>query len=283
MEKRLGRGLAALIAETENFGKSKEKVEMLKITEIAPNPFQPRKRFGEKQMEELINSIKEKGIIQPILVRPVEKGYELIAGERRLRAATELSMNEIPAIVRTDINDAASLEISIIENIQREELNPIEEAVAYQQLIEQFGYTLDNVGLMVGKDKSTISNSLRLLSLSEDIRVYIEEGKISSGHAKALLSIPGEHKRRKIAETILEKGISVRETEQLVYRVLGTIPRQKKEKNPEIAELEEQLRHKFGTKVNILQGKKRGKIEIQYFSDNDLHRLLQMLLCSDKV
>ncbi len=278
MEKRLGKGLDALISEEATLGKGKEKVEKVKLTELVPNPFQPRKRFGEEKMEELTSSIREKGVIQPILVRPVSSGYELIAGERRWRAAQKLNLEEIPAIVRKDIDDANSLEISLIENIQREELNPVEEANAYQELIDQFAYTLERIGQMMGKDKTTISNSLRLLTLSEEIKEYLEEGKLSTGHAKALLSIVSEAKRKKIAKTILRKGISVRETEQLVRRITEPKRAAKKTKDPETMSLEEELQHKLGTKVSIIQGKKRGRIEIQYFSNEDLERLLKLIL-----
>ena len=276
MDKRLGKGLSALI--TEDVGKSKEKVEKIKLVDIVPNPFQPRKRFTTDKMKELTNSIREKGVIQPVLVRSVGGKHELVAGERRWRAAQELQLEEIPAIIREDISAVNSLEISLIENIQREELNPIEEANAYQELVGQFEYTLDKVGQMVGKDKTTISNSLRLLALSDDIKAYVEDGKISAGHAKALLSVPAEQKRRRIARTIVRKGISVRETEQLVKSITQPGVKAKKGKDPEAMRVEEALQHKLGTKVSIRQGKKRGRIEIQYFSNEDLQRLLRILL-----
>ncbi|MFH1395635.1 MAG: ParB/RepB/Spo0J family partition protein [Candidatus Omnitrophota bacterium] len=276
MDKRLGKGLGALISESQS--EDKKKVDTIKVVDIVPNPFRPRKKFAEKRMEDLINSLKEKGVIQPILVRPAGKLYELIAGERRWRAAQELNMEEIPAIIRDDIDDANSLEISLIENIQREELNPIEEATAYKELIDQFEYTLDKVGQMMGKDKTTISNSIRLLALSEEIRKDIEDGKLSTGHAKALLSVANEYKRKKISNIIIQKGLSVRETEQLVKRIGEPKTQTKKSKNPEMMQIEEELRHKLGTKVNIYQGKKRGKIEIQYFSNEDLQRILSLVL-----
>ena len=277
MEKRLGKGLSALISE-EATGKFKEKVEKLKVKDIIPNPFQPRKKFNTGKMEELVNSLREKGIIQPILVRPSGAGYELIAGERRWRAAQELGVEEIPAIIRGDIDDANSLEISLVENIQREELNPIEEANAYQELIQGFGYTLDKVGKMMGKDKTTISNSLRLLSLPEEVRKYVEEGILSTGHAKALLSVVSPHRIKQIAKTIVKKGYSVRETEAIVQRINGGKTTLRQRKDPEVAQVEEQLQHKLGTKVNIYQGKKRGRIEIQYFSNDDLQRVLRIIL-----
>ena len=276
MEKRLGKGLEALISE--EVSKGKEKVEKLRLTDIVPNPFQPRKIFNAGKMDELIGSLREKGVIQPLLVRPTGEGYELIAGERRWRAAKELNIEELPAIIREDIDDANCLELSLIENIQREELNPIEEASAYQALISQFGYTLDKVGQMMAKDKTTISNSLRLLTLPEEIRAYLENGQLSVGHAKALLSITNTQRMKILAKNILKKGLSVRETEQLVQKVPGTRVKTRTNKAPEIIQTEETLQHKLGTKVRIFQGKKRGRIEIQYFSNEDLQRLLNLML-----
>ena len=276
MEKRLGKGLDALISQ--DVSKPKEKVEKISLKDIVPNPFQPRKRFAEEKMAELVSSLREKGVIQPILVRTKGDGYELIAGERRWRAAQELDIEEIPAIIRDDIDDANSLEISLIENIQREELNPIEEANAYQELIGQFEYTLEKVGKMMGKDKTTISNSLRLLSLTDEIKDMIEDGQLSAGHAKALLAVTSEAKRKKLAKTIISKGLSVREAEYLVRRLLEPVTRAKKTKDPETLTIEEQLQHRLGTKVNILQGKKRGKVEITFFSNEDLDRILKIIL-----
>jgi len=276
MEKRLGKGLNALISDDAS--KGKEKVAKVSLKDIVPNPFQPRKRFGEEKMEELISSIKEKGVIQPILVRTIAKGYEIIAGERRWRAAQALQMEEVPTIIKPDVDDASSLELSIIENIQREELNPIEEANAYKNLIGKFGFKLDMVGQVVGKDKTTISNSLRLLTLSEEIQACVESGDISTGHAKVLLSVASDQKRHRLARTILSKGISVREAEQLAGGMGAARKKVKKIKDPETARAEEELQHKLGTKVTIHQGKKRGRIEIQYFSNEDLSRLVNMIM-----
>ena len=279
MEKRLGRGLDALIPVDAGIGNTKEKVEKLRISDIIPNKFQPRKTFDNEKMTELVDSIRSKGIIQPILVRPsFSGGYEIIAGERRFRAAQALQMEEIPALVRRDISDSDSLELSIIENIQRDELNAVEEARAYQELIDRFEHTLEKVGEMVGKNKTTISNSLRLLSLAPEILSYIEKGKMSAGHAKAILSLSSDSKRKKLAAIIVRRGISVREAEELARRVEEPRSRTRAGKDPELARMEDELQHKFGTKVNILQGKKRGRIEIQYFSNEDLQRLVRILL-----
>ncbi|MDD4957330.1 MAG: ParB/RepB/Spo0J family partition protein [Candidatus Omnitrophica bacterium] len=276
MEKRLGKGLSALISE--DISSARGKVEQVRISEVSPNPFQPRKRFNENALGELINSIREKGVIQPILVRQKESGYELVAGERRLRAAQALGVEEIPAIIRTDIDDANSLEISLIENIQREELNPVEEARAYQELINKFAYTLEKVGQMMGKDKSTISNSLRILALGDKILGLIEDGKLSQGHAKTVLSIESTHRREYVADMIVKKGMSVREAEHYIRRTEEPKKRPSRLKDPNVLSVEEQLKHKYGTKVTIFQGKKRGKIEIQYFSQEDLNRIIGMLI-----
>ena len=275
MEKRLGKGLEALISSAP--GKSKEKVEKISLKDIVPNPFQPRKTFKEEKMEELMNSIKTKGVIQPILVRPIGEGFELIAGERRFRAAQALNFADVPAIIK-EIGDEDSLEISLIENIQREELNPIEEARAYQQLIGKFSYTLDKVGIMMGKDKSTISNSLRLLTLDEEIQKYLEEGRISTGHAKVLLSVPSPFKRKRLAQTVFKHGLSVRQVEELVKKETPGRKKVTKMVDPDVLKIEEDLQHHFGTKVSIQQGKKRGRIEIQFYSSSDLERLLTLLL-----
>jgi ParB family transcriptional regulator, chromosome partitioning protein len=276
VEKRLGKGLDALISG--DVTKARERVEKVGIKLLAPNPFQPRKRFSGPKMEELVNSLREKGIIQPILVRDKGASYEIIAGERRWRAAQEIGLEEVPVIVRKDVDDANSLEISLIENIQREELNPVEEGAAYRELIDKFEYTLDKVGQMMGKDKTTVSNSLRILSLSPEILDLLEEGKISAGHAKALLAAPNEQRRKKVLQAILKKGLSVRETENLVRRSGVSLSGGARRKDAEIESVEEKLQHKFGTRVVLKHGKKRGRIEIQYFSKEDLERILRLLL-----
>jgi len=275
MEKRLGKGLDALIPEAPS--KPKEKIATLKVSEIIPNRAQPRKVFKEEKMEDLLRSIQEKGVIQPVLVRPTDSGYELIAGERRWRAAKELSIDQIPALVMKDIDDASSLEISLIENIQRDELNPIEEANAYRELVDRFDYTLDKVGRMLGKDKTTVSNSIRLLNLSDQIQSFLSDGTITAGHAKALLAISNERRRKKLAENIVKKGLSVREAEQFAREEPGSKKKTSRIKDPETLHVEERLQHHFGTKVSIHQGKKRGRIEIQFYSNDDLARLLGLI------
>ena len=274
----LGRGLDALIPS--NPDNLREKVLMINISQIQASRFQPRLNFSPEKIDELAKSIKEKGIIQPVLVRLAgEDRYELIAGERRLRAAQKLGLTELPAIVRR-VADADLLEMSIIENIQREELNSVEEAKAYRRLAQEFGLTQDTIADRVGKDKSSISNLLRLLNLPDMIQDYLSKNMISFGHAKALLSIHDEKRQILFCEEIIEKGLSVRQAE------LGFshTPKRsaKRIKNPvstdaDIRHLEEKLQHALGTKVRIHPGKKRGRIEIEYYSLEDLDRVLKLL------
>ncbi len=277
MEKKvLGRGLEALI--TQDSGQAKEKVQHLKTEHIHASRFQPRLTFSQEKIEELARSIQEKGVIQPILVRAVtEDRYELIAGERRWRAVKHLGLGEIPAIVRR-VADADLLEISIIENIQREELNPIEEAKAYRRLAQEFGHTQDNIANRVGKDKTSISNLLRILNLPDKVQDYISKNMISFGHAKVLLSLGDSKQQILFCERIIQKGLSVRQFEQITggYRS-RTKSSHIRQENVELKAMEEKLQHVLGTKVRIYHGKKRGKIEIEYYSLNDLNRLLKIL------
>lgn len=274
----LGRGLEALIPISQE--NSHEKVLMIKIDQIAASRFQPRMNFSAEKIDELAKSIKEKGIIQPVLVRSTgENHYELIAGERRLRAAKKLGLTEMPAIVRR-VADADLLEMSIIENIQREELNAVEEAKAYRRLAQEFGLTQDTIADRVGKDKSSISNLLRILNLPQIIQDVIAKNLITFGHAKALMSIHDEKRQIAFCEEIIEKGLSVRQAE-LGFSHYGKRRAKTKKNNisadADIRNLEETLQHALGTKVRIYPGKKRGKIEIEYYSLEDLDRVLKLL------
>ena len=273
----LGRGLEALIPQAP--ADSKEKVQSLKVEQIITSRFQPRLTFSQEKIQELASSIREQGVIQPVLVRMVDVDrYELIAGERRLRAVKHLGLLEIPAIVRR-VADADVLEMSIIENIQREELNALEEAKAYRRLAQEFGHTQDHIANRVGKDKTSVSNLLRLLNLPEKIQEYLSSNLISFGHAKALLSLHDEKRQSQICERIVTKGLSVRQAEQLTgggHR-LKTKGSKRKEQDHEIRSMEEKLQHTLGTKVRIHHGKKRGKIEIEYYSLDDLDRVLRLL------
>ena len=272
----LGKGLEALIPQTQV--DSREKVQLLKTEQISTSRFQPRLKFSQEKIEELSRSIREQGVIQPILVRAVDADrYELIAGERRLRAIKHLGVTEIPAIVRR-VADADVLEMSIIENIQREELNALEEAKAYRRLAQEFGHTQDHIANRVGRDKTSVSNLLRLLNLPEKIQDYLSDNLISFGHAKALLSLQDGKRQLQLCERIIKRSLSVRQAEQLTggHRVRSRVSRHR-EPDAQLRALEEKLQHAFGTKVRIHHGKKRGKIEIEYYSLDDLDRVLRLL------
>jgi ParB family chromosome partitioning protein len=282
MEKRaLGRGLNALIPQREVvFVKNAaESIVRIPLSQVKANKYQPRSEFNKEKLNDLVNSIKEKGVIQPVLVRRSIDGYELIAGERRLRAATMLKLEDIPAIIK-DVNDVDMLEIALIENIQREELNPIEEAKAFERLTTEFNFSQDKIAQMLGKDKSTISNSLRLLGLPQKIQESVSKGVISAGHAKALLGLPTENERCRACNVVINRGLSVRETEKLVERrrdETGT------KKNPakrdhNLDSIATEIQQVLGTRVKIFHGKKRGTIQIEYYSVEDLNRILDIIV-----
>ena len=279
MEKRaLGKGLSALIPTKDpNISAPQSGVLEIPISQIRANKYQPRTDFKQDKLNDLVNSIREKGVVQPVLARKVQDGYELIAGERRLRAAKTLGLEKIPAILK-NVADVDMLEISLIENIQRQELNAIEEAVAYQRLITEFDFTQESVAKVLGKDRSTVANILRLLNLPKKIQGYISSGDITAGHAKAILSLPTEKAQVSACGVIIKKGLSVRESEALVARrLLGARPATAEKKDRGISEIENQLQQIFGTRVVIVHGKKRGKIQIEYYSNDDLNRILDML------
>jgi ParB family transcriptional regulator, chromosome partitioning protein len=273
----LGKGLGALIPEKgipEADGKKAPQI--CGIEEIQPNPFQPRKVFSEEQLQELIYSIREKGILQPLLVRRRGNGFELIAGERRWRAAQKAGMKEVPILVK-DVSDSEMLELSLVENIQREDLNPIEEAEAYKRLMEQFDLTQEEISKKVGKDRTTITNTVRLLKLPPEIKQSLAEGKISMGHARAFLSLEGIEKQRLLLKRLLMGGLSVRQTESLVKRFRSHNSPVSRKTNPEWSGLMEELQRILGTKVRIVGKRKRGKIEIEFYSLDELDRILELL------
>ncbi len=281
MEKRaLGKGLGALIPPREVIfvdTEKGEKIISLALDHVKTNKYQPRVDFKEEKLNELIKSIKEKGIIQPVLVRKVHDGYELIAGERRLRAAKRLQLEKIPAIVK-EVSDLDMLEISLIENIQREELNAIEEANAFERFISEFNFTQEKIAQVLGKDKSTVSNTLRLLSLPKKIQDQVSKDAISAGHARALLSLATENEQIRVCNLIINKGLSVRETERLVSRRMPGTRRREVKVNPDIDDVASQLQHVLGTRVRITHGKKRGSIQIEYYSTEDLNRILDIIV-----
>lgn len=285
MEKRvLGRGLAALIPEKQTTGTMQELesniqqgVKNIPIDKLKANKYQPREDFNQEALDDLAASIKEKGFIQPVLVRLKDNEYELIAGERRLRAAKKLGYKEIPAIIK-EASDLDSLELSIIENIQREDLNPIDQAKAYKRLQEEFNMTQEKVADTIGKDRATVANILRLLNLPAKIQEYVSRGTISMGHARAVLSLAKEAEQIRLCTKIIKDDLSVRETESYAKKFAFDKPKVKTNKdNPDLESLEQELREVFGTKIKILKSKKGGKIEIEFYSDADLSRVVTLL------
>lgn len=258
-----------------------EKVLIMKISAVEPNREQPRKNFREEGIEELASSIAQYGIIQPLLVQKRDDYYEIIAGERRWRAAMKAGLKEVPVIVK-DYTNREAVEISLIENIQREDLNPIEEALAYERLITEFEMTQEEVAGRVSKSRSAVTNSLRLLRFEGDIRQMIIQGDISEGHARTLLGLPNEEMQKLLADRIIKDKLSVRDTEKLVKKLTSTKPKKAKEKDFQkeaiLNNLSEQLKNVFGTKVSIIEkARSKGKIEIEYYSDDELNRIFEML------
>ena len=274
----LGKGISALIPERESEEKG-ARITYVKLDEIKPSPFQPREDFDSRHMEELTQSIKEKGVIQPILTRRKGEYYEIIAGERRFRAAKLLNLKELPIIIK-DAADRDCLELSLIENIQRQELNPIEEAHAYQYLIDKFNITQEKIGEVLGKARVSVTNTLRLLRLPQEIQEEIRKGRISFAHGRSLLEIGDANQQRHLAQEIISKRLSVRELENLIKRLRGRITRAKPKTavgEPYLAVLEEELQRIFATKVRISKRKKRGHILIEFYSQEDLERIVNRL------
>lgn len=278
----LGRGLDALFSEQVPTGErkkevvtSKDSVRYLPIHEITPNDNQPRKFFDPEKIDELASSILEHGLIQPIIVREKDKGYEIVAGERRFRAAIKAGLKEVPTLVR-DLDDEENMLLAIIENMQREDLNPIEEAEGLNQMIENFKMTQEAVSKSVGKSRPYITNALRLLKLPEYIKDSILKGKLSQGHARALIGLDDD-KQRKIFDEVIKKDLSVRETERLAKKDGKKKAPKKRAKNVDLITIEAELKEHLGTKVNIIEQGKRGKIEIEYYSKEELERLIDLL------
>ncbi len=275
----LGKGLSALIPENVQLEKG-ETIAYVNISDIRENTLQPRKEFNQEKLSDLISSIKEKGVLQPLLLRSKEQGYELIAGERRLRAAQALKIEKVPAIIKT-ASDQEALVLALIENIQREELNAIEEANAYRKLIDDFNLTQDVVAQSVGKNRTTITNVLRLLSLPEEIQKSVSSGDFSMGHARALLAIKDVAKQKSLWKKAIKKGFSVRELENFISVQVAAQDKKKnfssEQKDQHVAFIEEELQRSLGTKVRIKERKKRGTIVIEYYSLDDLERLINLL------
>jgi len=287
VNKRLGKGLDALIPPLDV--REDDQVIFISLDKLRPNPYQPRKKFDDKSIEELGQSIKEHGVIQPIIVRSVIKGYEIIAGERRWRASMQAELDKIPAVVRS-LSDREVMEIALIENIQREDLNAIEIAESYQNLIEQFNLTQEELSAKVGKSRPHIANFLRILQLPEEIKEYVSRGTLSMGHARAIVGIEGNVRRKSLANKAIERQWSVRELEEAIkedqHKDQQTILKKDSRKDrvdPFIGAIEENLRTRLKTKVKIKQYKDKGKIEISYFSNDDLERLLRLLATEESV
>ena len=293
MEKKaLGRGLSALISssrEVEEVLKKEIPLEpragqekgvlYLEMTKLIPNRLQPRTDFNEEHLNELAASIKEKGVLAPILVRRVGEKYEIIAGERRFRAARQLKIDRVPVVVR-DVDDKEALVLSIVENIQRQELNPMEEARAFEKLSKEFSLTQEDIAKAVSKDRSTVANTLRLLNLPAEVQKAIASGKLSFGHGKALLGLDSVPQQIKLTQMVLSKSLSVRELEAYIISHQSLIQKKRrvvKEKDPYVIDLENQLQKIFGTKVRIFVFKKRGKIQIEYYSNEDRDRIIKIL------
>jgi ParB family chromosome partitioning protein len=298
----LGRGLGALlggspvakpsvpasivtaIQEPPPEGDARDSVQRVPLGRIIPCPFQPRKDFSAETLRELADSIKEQGIVQPLIVRERDGHLELIAGERRWRAAQLLGLQEVPVIIRL-ADDRAVLELALIENLQRENLNPVEEAQGYSQLIEQFQLTQEDVATKVGKSRVVVANALRLLKLPPELQGYLRVGRLSVGHAKAILGLNGDKQQKLAAERILRDGLNVRQTEALVSHLLAretvaapkVAPLTPAAKDAHVANLENRLRERLGTKVSLRYSQGKGNLEIVFFSDAELERILQIL------
>jgi len=279
MSKRgLGKGLEALIPKVEY--KEKELVIEMDTESLTPNLFQPRKNFDKEKMEELKESIRKHGIIQPIVVRKMASGYEIVAGERRLKAAKEIGLKKIPAIIKI-LNNEKSLEIALVENIQREDLNPIEQANSFKRLIDEFNLTQQELAEVTGKSRALVANTTRLLKLNPEIQKNISEGKISFGHAKLLLSIEDEEVQSAVCDRIISNDLSVRDTERLIKNIEKVQKKQFKVTNISIEhfpEVEGRLREILGTKISILYDGKKGKINIEFYNKEDLRRIVNLLL-----
>ena len=278
---RLWRGLSALIPDISTEIDKKD-IITIDLKNIYPNQDQPRRVFDEEKIKILSESIKNYGVLQPIVLKPDDKGkYMIIAGERRYRASKLARKSDIPAVIK-DIPMKDIMEIALIENLQREELNPIEEALAYRSLIKNYEVTQEEISEAVGKSRPHITNTLRLLNLPQKIMDMIDQGQITAGHGKALLRVNDENLQLELANKVIAEELSVRATEALAKKIcednIKEVPKKSKEKDVFIVDVEEKLRNIFGTKVNISKGKKKGKIEIEYYNEDDLNNIVSMLL-----
>src|SRR5438105_4196886 len=276
--------IPATIPDISDVPDTRPRVQHIALEKIRPCSLQPRKDFSAEALRELADSIKEQGIVQPLIVRERDGALELIAGERRWRAAQLLGLSEVPVILR-QADDRSVLELALIENLQRENLNPLEEATGYAQLIEQFGLKQEEVATKVGKSRTAVTNALRLLKLPANIQTFVRDGRLSVGHAKVLLGLTTENTQRQAAERILKEGLNVRQAEVLVAALQQREPRpqskgenrDERSKDPHLASMEDKLRERFGTKIHLRYAQGKGALQISFFSDAELERILQIL------
>ncbi len=274
----LGRGLSALIPGADL---ARMSVQELPLADLEINPFQPRKHFNQAALEELASTIRDHGILTPVVVRRVSDGFQIVAGERRIRAARLAGLTHVPAIIR-DASDSQALQMALVENLQREDLNPLEAAEAYQRLVDEFGLTQEELAARLGRDRSSVANSLRLLRLPKRVRDDVAEGTLSEGHARALLGLEKTSDQLKARDEVVRRGLNVRGTEALVRRWRGAGPKTVRQasQDPNVGALEDQLRTALGTRVKIVADGKGGTLHITYFSSDDLTRIADIILGS---
>ncbi len=275
-ERKLGRGLDSLLGQARPV--DGEEVRKIALGQVEPGRFQPRQEFASKELQELASSIEQNGLLQPIIVRPGGAGYEIVAGERRWRAAKLAGLDEIPAIVRR-YDDEQALVLALVENVQRTDLNPIDKAQAYRRLSQQLGQTHEEVAKRLGLDRSSVSNMIRLLGLPEEVRELVRQRALSMGHARALLGLADDADQLRVAEKIVRDELSVRATESLVRQDKDAPPtrRTSPRKTPQVMALEDELRALLGTKVKIIDKRGKGRIQIEYYSSDEFQRLLEKL------
>lgn len=280
----LGRGLGALLVETvgEVYSDTPDSLLLreLHLEDVKPNPNQPRRTFDEDELSELADSIRHNGVLQPIVVRPLNGGYQIIAGERRYQAAQRAGLRTIPAVVR-DVTDQEMLQLALIENLQRSDLNPLEAAQGYRELMEQHGLTQEELGAVLSKSRPAIANALRLLDLPEEVQQLVREGAITAGHARAILSVPDDEGRIALAKKVVSEGLSVRQTEMLgslVFVKASDSPRQRTERPQSFARAAKTLKDKLSTNVRVRTVRGRNKIEIEFGNEDELDELVQKIL-----
>lgn len=279
----LGKGLNAIIGEAMLEEERHESRGMeIPLERLSANPFQPRAEFDAEKLEELAESIRLHGVLQPVVVRRLGDDYQIIAGERRWRAAQMAGLKAIPAVVR-ELDDAGMIQVALIENLQREDLNPIEEAAAYRKLMDEFDTTQEQLSATLGKSRSAIANAVRLLNLPDEVQEHVAQGRLSGGHARCLLAVSGTDLQLRLADEVIEKGLSVRQTEELVKKLARNVSRETMESiprtpDPDVVAVMRRLGERLGTKVKITGSSGKGKLEIEYYSEDDLKRIFEIIL-----